>query len=77
MQLEEKFCLYEVAGNDSERRLHPEEQPVQVQSQWASSTQCRFVLRPAPARGKLSERNKKVRQKCSNRKSVDEEETFQ
>ena len=47
---EDKFCLYEVSGNESERRLHPEEQPVQVQSQWPSSTQCRFVLRPAPAR---------------------------
>lgn len=67
---EDKFCLYEVSGNESERRLHPEEQPVQVQSQWPSSTQCRFVLRPAPARSKKSERNKKVRQKCSTRKSV-------
>ena len=70
VQQEEKFCLYEVAGNDSERRLHPEEQPVQVQSQWSSSTQCRFVLKPAPVRGKKSERNKKVRPKHSSRKSV-------
>jgi hypothetical protein len=70
VEKEEKYCLYEVAGSEGERRLHPEEQPVQVQSLWPNTAQYRFVLKLAPVRVKKSDRNKKVRQKCSTRKSV-------
>ena len=70
VEREEKFCLFEVAGNESERRLHSEEQPVQVQSQWSNQTQFRFELRSAPVRRKKCGHNKKIRQKCSTRKSV-------
>lgn len=45
---EEKFCLYEVATNLYERRLHPDEQPVQAQSLWSNQAQFRFVLRKIP-----------------------------
>lgn len=42
---EENYCLYEVATNLYERRLHPDEQPVQAQSLWSNQAQFRFVLR--------------------------------
>ncbi|XP_018329230.1 uncharacterized protein LOC108739708 [Agrilus planipennis] len=45
----EQFSLYEVCPEkEQQRKLHPDDRPLQVQQMWLPSTQCHFLVRRNP-----------------------------
>lgn len=53
----EQFSLYEVnTDKEQQRKLHPDDRPLQVQQTWLPSHQCHFLIRRNPDYLPLSRR---------------------